>query len=414
MTRYIGIVPRVKMTKDQEARPTLVCIRDGVKDSIIKLETEQDELDFTLGCLPTGYRDVSVGEDISQVKSHHLLKDDPEEAAKKKRELRLDQVPKGYIGFKAGDVVAMALGGCGDNFAFALSRMSEKLGAGTKVMRIPPFILEDARGTDSKDQDHILLVNLAVTKPELFYDVILRDRKTIKIRECLRVRTDTMKARMACEQRLHQRFIGKIFCSEAGLYPEGSMEKTYAETRASDVIFKALLDEEKRAESELEKAVKESEVYQKVFGQVDGAGPKIAARIIATVGDIRRFETASRLKGYLGVHVLMDGRFPRRRNSEVANWSGEARQALYLLGEQFNRRPDSEWGKYLRTCKARLREKHPEKILVDGKSRYSDGHIHKMGTWRCMSRFVEWLFTAWWQLEKSGKQTETKVTNVAA
>jgi hypothetical protein len=213
-----------------------------------------------------------------------------------------------------------------------------------------------------------------------------------------------MKARIACEQRLHQRFIGQIFCSEAGLYPQGGIEKAYDELKANDLTLKALLSEEAKAERELKKAVETTDVFKNVFEQIEGCGFLITARIISAVGDIRRFETAPKLKKFLGVHVLDDGRFPRRRNSEIANWNNEARQALYLLGEQFNRRPDSVWGKYFRLCKQRLREKHPEKTIEGGKTRYSDGHIHKMGAWRCRSRFVEWLFKEWWKLEKAGHE----------
>lgn len=107
---------------------------------------------------------------------------------------------------------------------------------------------------------------------------------------------------------------------------------------------------------------------------------------------------ASRLKAYMGVHVLPDGRFPRQRRGAVANWHGDARQALYLLGEQFNRRPDSEWGRRLRKNKELLRKKHPEVVEVDGKKRYTDGHIHKMALWRTLSQFVEWLYREWSRL----------------
>jgi len=355
MERSIGISSRVKRTKDGEARPTLVAIRTGEVLTALELETEQDELDFVL------------------------------------QELQ------------AGDLVAMVLGGCGDNFAFALSKRGEQLGQGTKVVRVPSFVLKQERGEGQKDKDHIILSHLVQSKPEIFSEVVLRERKTIRVRECLRVRTDAMKARIACEQRLHQRLTGQIFCSETGLYPEGGIEKAYDELKANDVTLIALLKEEAKSERELERAVGETEVFKIVFGQIEGCGFKIASRLIAVVGDIRRFETPPKLKKYLGVHVLPDGRFPRRRSGEVANWNDEARKALFLLADQFNRRPDSEWGKYLRLCKVRLREKHPVKVQANGKWHYTDGHIHKMASWRCMSRFVEWLFVEWWKLERERK-----------
>jgi len=73
------------------------------------------------------------------------------------------------------------------------------------------------------------------------------------------------------------------------------------------------------------------------------------------------------LRAFCGVHVLPDGRFPRRRNNEVANWDDDCRQALFLLGDQFNRRPKSHWGGRLIAAKAKYRLAHPEPIVSDSK-----------------------------------------------
>lgn len=72
----------------------------------------------------------------------------------------------------------------------------------------------------------------------------------------------------------------------------------------------------------------------------------------------------SKLVKFCGVHCMDDGRFPRRREGQVAKCSPSARQALYLLGDQFNRRPTSEWGKKLLECKEQYRVKHPHPIVV--------------------------------------------------
>ena len=215
-----------------------------------------------------------------------------------------------------------------------------------------------------------------------------------------------MKARIACEQRLRQRVIGGIFCNPEGLVPEGLVEKQYDERKASDEILQALLSEEKARGRELTNAVEALDVYQQVFAPVEGCGPMIAARIIAAVIDIRRFERAPQLKKYCGVHVLDDGTFPRQRRGQVANWQPECRQALYLLAEQFNRRPRSEWGIKLRQYKANLRERHPDVKVEGGKKRYTNGHIHKMALWRVATRFVEHLHKKWWELERGAVKHE--------
>lgn len=130
--------------------------------------------------------------------------------------------------------------------------------------------------------------------------------------------------------------------------------------------------------------------------------------------------TLAKLRAFCGVHVLQGGRhgetptnkqFPRRRVGQKCNWNPAVRQALFLLGEQFNRRPNSHWGQYLRQMKEALRERHPveEKVEVEERTgdrkvkvkrkRYTKGHIHKMAMWRTLNRFVTWLGKRWLQYE---------------
>lgn len=133
----------------------------------------------------------------------------------------------------------------------------------------------------------------------------------------------------------------------------------------NDVVHRTLIEEEKRRTEELENTVHKTAVWP-IFQPIPGVGPRIAAGIMAYIGDIRRFTVppnfdgantveekqkrknkalekgAAKLMKFCGVHVMPDGRFPRRRTGEVANWSPAVRQSLYLLGDQFNRRPDSD------------------------------------------------------------------------
>ncbi len=405
--RFVGIRPRVKKTAEGESRPTQVCIigEDGQK-SVLDLEDEQAELDFVLGKLIEG---GSIGG-----------------------------------GIKNGDIIAMVLGGSGDYLAFALSRRGEEIGA--VVERIPPFLLQEKRGTSTKENDAETLAFLVQTDRQLFTPVFVRDRQIVKVRELYRLRTDTMKARMACDQRLRQRFIGQIFCNEEGRFPEGAIEKEFAAQKATDMIYQAIETEEKRANKELLEAVEATDVWKRIFEPIEGVGPAIAARFITAIQDVRRFSKSSKLKKFCGAHVLDDGRFPRRRNGEVANWHPEARQALYLLADQLFRRPNSDWGKKLRANMENFQCIHPHPVLVvkvgeseerlelrpgtftkDGKGNYTFGdrkvrgtmkynplHIRKMAMWRTVSQFVEWLFDEWWKLERKAAKPEEKSADEAA
>lgn len=416
--RFIGITHRVKWTSEGEARPTLVAVVGEGKEMKLKLETEQDELDFVLGVLPTSWRAPEDNEDLLKIRPHHIrwkkcsAKEasalPPSRVKKENKQFYLtERVPATYEGLRKGDAVAMVLGGSGDYLAYALSRRGMKVGA--TVLRIPPFLLKKERDEGKKDADAELLASLVRDRADLFRPVSERDQNLIRVREHLRARVDAMKARIACEQRMHQRFIGAVFCNPEGLYREGAIEKAFDEEKANDAILQPLLKEEGRRERELAKALGATEVWHEVFKPIEGCGPMIAAPIIAAIGDIRQFQTDAKLKAFCGVHVLPDGRFPRRRSGELANWSPQARQALYLLGEQFNRRPNSFWGRYLRQMKANLRQRHPEPVPEErdgGKTvrRWTDAHVHRTATWRTLSRFVERLHRDWSRVAANGEQ----------
>ena len=494
--RFIGMTHRVKRTAEGESRPTMVAIIDQGKVAIFELATEQDELDFVLGQFPIAWRDATA-DDIVPPSKLHQVKWKPIDAGQSmqvpayqletrdRKTYRIHKVPSDFDGLQKSDVVAMTLGGSGDYLAYALARQSDNVGA--TVLRIPPFALKQRRdeATGEKEGDEVLLATLAANEPGLFYPLASRDRDLIVARESWRALSEAMQARIACEQRLRQSFIGKIFTSSDGLFPEGGVEKAFDSAKASNVILKALLMEEGEREKELAKALAKLDIYTKVLSPITGVGPKIAARIIAAVVDIRRFaenaaenaevliaesyarsaenarlasfvedasktgrerysrindlariakengeedkarhlyallhekkvrgalrrkphqQSANNLKAFMGVHLLPDGTFPRKRRGAVANWHGDARQALYLMMDQFFKRPDSEWGKRLRAEMVEFRRKHPEVVMspnATGKmvKKYNDLHIRKMAMWRTATKFVEWLYIEWNKLE---------------
>ena len=387
MKRIIGIIHRTKKTVAGEARPTQLAIayptNKNKKRTKRALATEEEELSFLLA-----------------------------------------RPPFETLGLQKGDLVAMVLGGSGDRLAYAIARRLSNLFG--ELVRITPALFKAKREEygypEDKSNDQELLLDLVIKDRKLFQedksndqelslDLVIKDRhlfqvvgprdlELIKIREAYFARIEAMKARIGCEQRLHQRFIGKIFLSDEGCYSEGAIEDLFDQEKASDPILLGLVKEETEREKELKKLVRQSEVWKKVFEPVHGCGELIAVRLIASIGDIRRFRTPAQLKSFCGVHVMADGRFARRRKGELAGWSGDARQALYLLADQFNRSPNSVWGKKLREYKAKLKLTHPEVVEVpNGKGKtvkkYTDGHLQKMALWRVATRFVEALHRDW-------------------
>lgn len=467
MARQIGIRHRIKLTAAGEPRPTEVYISDlnGKKPAKYTLATETDELDFLLDRFPTKMRPVEKDDDVSvflshQVKWRELKKDEdwtaPEHQRRTVGKSRFEAmaVPVSFDGYKPSDVALMALGGSGDRFAFALSRRGEEINA--VVKRVNARILKEEReerGFDN-DDDAQLLVKIAQEKPALFYQVRRRDRDLIAVREILFDRVATMRERIAAQQRLRQRCIGRVFINEDARYPEGDLEEQFDAVRANDVILTNLTDEEEKRKIELEKALAEIAVYQMIFQTVEGIGPLTAAPIIAAIGDVTRFPGEAQFKAYCGVHVQLDGTFPRSRRDYGAKssapasapeddeeiteetlaaevekvaeetkqrrgpqWNRAVRQAFYLIGDQFNRRPNTVWGIKLREYKLKFRTAHPDVMCkkcgkvfsseckkARHKTMYTDGHIHKMGIWRTVTKFAEWLYKEWYALETRLKE----------
>jgi len=413
MSRFIGIRHRIKQTAEGEAHPTQVVIIDGGQMQQLELPDDTAELDFVRGEYPIEWRNVESGEDIGRYRPHHV---------KLGRGDKPDKVPAKMVGLQAGDMVAMMLGGSGDRFAAALSRRGDDIGA--QVYRIPPAVFKFQRGELGKDEDAQVMAILLMGQPELFHYTGPRERDVIRVKTLLMARQDAMKARIACEQRLHQRVIGQCFLTEDGFYAEGTVEDAYQAAKANSAILKSLMTEEAQATRELQKVVRSLDVWTKIFEPITGVGEVLAAGLISAIGDVRRFKvepdytgatsederqyrrmqarnkSRAKLKAFCGVHVMDDGRFPRRRAGQVANWNPDARQALYQIVEQFNRRPDSEWGIRLREIKARLQETHPEpEVTPDGKKRWTPAHIHRTALWRTATRFVERLYSEWYRLE---------------
>ncbi len=396
--RTIGIRHRVKKTQDGEAHPTQLCIigESGVTKTY-DLDTEDHELDFLLGRFPISWKILPEGEKPSEnVLPHHQLVWG-----------KSFKVPSVYDGLISGDRVAMTLGGSGDYFAFALSLHGEKIGA--EVLRIPPAVLKDRRGEADKSGDASLLANLLQNEPGIFLSTTPKDRDLIRLQRAYRDLETIRKDRVACEQRIHSRAIGQIFCAE-DLYSAGTLEVEIKKLQASDATLALLKKEETRVAKLVEVTLESFPVWTEVLSQVDGCGVKIAARIIAGIGDVRRFRNKAKFKAFSGVHLVQVGEskefgLARRRAGVQANWSDLVRQGFYLLVDQFVKNEDSEWGQRFRAIKVEFLRRHPEPMDVPGKKgkSYSKGHIHRMAIWRTATKFAEWLYREWSRLEKQAE-----------
>ncbi len=198
--RCIGIRHRVKQTKDGEARPTQMVMYEDDQYTSYELEDDNAELDFVRGRFPVAFRAINETDNLTDFSPRHIKwrtvrKDEDTSklnaAHTRKVEGKLQvatKVPTNYDGLKSGDVVGMSMGGSGDRFAYALSKVGESVGA--TVYRLPPFELKRMRVVDAKDEDAKLLAILVRDRRGLFHETTAVTRRIISVRECQALRID--------------------------------------------------------------------------------------------------------------------------------------------------------------------------------------------------------------------------------
>ncbi len=427
MARIIGIHPRAKKessTDDEEGkkqgRGTSVAIKDLETQEVVEftLTSDADERDFLLGRFVTSWRKMEEGEDLTLFFPRHIKE------VKRKGEVISIRVPDAYEGLMEGDTALMQMGGSGDRFAYALSRRGQEIGS--TLSRIPPYRCALFREENNSSKDHLLLIDIFESIPKFFYEVGLRERRYIRVSASFRTYLLTQRDRISCQLRIYDQHREEVSLSEEGYYPEGNIEEEYDKILRDDPGYAALLKREKEAEKKMRQAVRELEVWDVILKKIPGMGERIAAGIIGPTRDVLRFIEEPDLTGadtqaeirkrrrkakersmnnfvkFCGLHVNDKGGLPRRRRNagEDEQYGNNPRQSFYLLGDQFVRRPDSYGGQRLREIKVRLRQKHPEIVVVDGKKRYTDGHIHKMAIWRVLTLFCRKFFRHWVTLEK--------------
>lgn len=130
-------------------KPTqLAFFQDGEVIETLTLESNQEEIDFAAGYLPTEFRYARKDEDISDLADRHInwrkiCKNEDESdfadylTEERKGGTYVAQVPAGFRGLKEGDLVVTMLGGSGGDFNHALSTEAERVCA--RVVRVPFF-----------------------------------------------------------------------------------------------------------------------------------------------------------------------------------------------------------------------------------------------------------------------------------
>jgi len=133
--------------------------------------------------------------------------------------------------------------------------------------------------------------------------------------------------------------------------------------------------------------VKEYPIYEELAA-VRGIGPTLAAKLIALIGDISRFDTVSKLWRFSG-YAVIDGVRESRKAGEKSHYNVRLKTALYLVGTSFLRLKSPYRAEYDR-AKAYYQEHRPE---------WTKLHIHRAAQRKMVKLFLSHLWERWRQLE---------------
>lgn len=117
---------------------------------------------------------------------------------------------------------------------------------------------------------------------------------------------------------------------------------------------------------EATKELQKYPIYTEFLVNIKGIGKNTAPGLISYIGDINKFPTVSKLWAYAGLH-LKDGKAPKLRKGQNANWNGKFRSLLLgIVADSFIKQ---------RTPKYRnIYDKEKEKL---SKKEYPVGYLHK-------------------------------------
>lgn len=128
-----------------------------------------------------------------------------------------------------------------------------------------------------------------------------------------------------------------------------------------------------------------------------GAGGE-AAKLIAQIDDIARFDTIAKLWRFSGLAVI-DGKAEKNKPGEKSHFNRNLKAICFVIGDSFIKQQTPYYIDIYYAEKKRQRELHPDPIKVDGKTMYSDMQIHYRGWRKMMKQFLADLWVKWRQID---------------
>jgi hypothetical protein len=124
----------------------------------------------------------------------------------------------------------------------------------------------------------------------------------------------------------------------------------------------------------------------------------LAAQLLAQIDDIGKFDTVSKLWSFSGYSVK-DGKRIYAMPGSICPYNKRLKSIVYLIGQSFIYQQTPEYVDIYYQSKEEYRKIHPEKIVVDGKTKYNDGHIHAMAMRKMEKIFLQHVWVIWRESE---------------
>jgi len=226
---------------------------------------------------------------------------------------------------RPGDEIYLVSGGLSENLASLACKKGVKVGiiAGAKVKA------ERKKGESVTE----VLKRLVEERPNEFNIWLPEEAEVLDITLLFNDWQKVMEERKATANRIRQSFYAQVLRT-----PEKYKHLDIDELKEigkreieEDAHYQWLCQREREAEKMLMEAVKNSALYQKVFKDLDGCGPLIAARLIVYIRTIDRFRKWEALAKYCGFGLTKEGKKQRRRKKESLGYHPQLKSTILQL-----------------------------------------------------------------------------------
>ena len=134
------------------------------------------------------------------------------------------------------------------------------------------------------------------------------------------------------------------------------------------------------------------------LNDIKGIGPSLAAQLLAQIDDVGKFDTISKLWRFAGWAVI-DGQAERNQRGEKSHYNAKLKSVCWLCIDSFIKQQTPGYIDIYYAEKERQRDLHPEKIKVNGKCQFNDGHIDNRARRKVAKIFLQHVWIKWREFE---------------